>query len=330
MGTHERRRDAFTLLELLVVIAIIALLIGILLPGLGHARKIAKQTKEQALLRQALVGYTAYMFDFKDQTLPAAPHWNWVHQTSRNSMYPADPYETGGLLWHSIGKVWTWHFVSATHYAHEGLQIDKSTWQEFRERSMTATNVSWPYRDYGSNTYAAAIAYHPSFGYNGVYVGGAYTHGAFRSGRPGGNPPISGGDFYVTNASKVQHTDRLMVFMSSRGGDVSTGGFWNFGASDPNGGVIRPGYWLVTPPKPHPRERGAGAYTLGGGWATSNTYNAAQAPSTWGMVEPRHFNKAATGMFDGHVAMQSLEQLRDMRKWSNYAKTADWNFTPAP
>ena len=49
-----------------------------------------------------------------------------------------------------------------------------------------------------------------------------------------------------------------------------------------------------------------------------------------GHVIASRFVVADGASFDGHVAMQSLEQLRDMRKWSNYAKTADWNFTPAP
>lgn len=60
---HHR---GFTLIELLIVIAIIALLIGILLPSLSGARKIARETMCVSGFRQYGLATAMYAGDFKD------------------------------------------------------------------------------------------------------------------------------------------------------------------------------------------------------------------------------------------------------------------------
>lgn len=59
-------RRAFTLIELLVVIAVIALLIGILLPALGNARKTARATTCITNMKNLVAGWQMYADTYKE------------------------------------------------------------------------------------------------------------------------------------------------------------------------------------------------------------------------------------------------------------------------
>jgi prepilin-type processing-associated H-X9-DG protein len=70
MGRLTRRFGAFTLVELLVVIGIIALLIAILLPALGKARRSANTTKCLSTVRQLSMAWLMYTQEHKGKSIP--------------------------------------------------------------------------------------------------------------------------------------------------------------------------------------------------------------------------------------------------------------------
>jgi prepilin-type N-terminal cleavage/methylation domain-containing protein len=76
---HGTRQRGFTLIELLVVIAIIALLIGILLPALGEARRAGKLAISMSNLKQFTVATGTYSADFEDRifAFTGAPNSEW-------------------------------------------------------------------------------------------------------------------------------------------------------------------------------------------------------------------------------------------------------------
>ena len=73
ISNDNRSRRGFTLVELLVVIGIIALLISILLPSLGKARRQANSVKCMAQTRQIMMGVLFYTDEYKGW-LPS-PGW---------------------------------------------------------------------------------------------------------------------------------------------------------------------------------------------------------------------------------------------------------------
>lgn len=82
---HPALRGGFTLIELLVVISIIALLMGILLPALGEARRTARRMIDLSNMRQIASGFINYGSEFQERIAS----FSWDQRTAPSqAAYP--------------------------------------------------------------------------------------------------------------------------------------------------------------------------------------------------------------------------------------------------
>lgn len=82
------KRHGFTLIELLVVISIISLLVAILLPALGSARKAARNAACMSNQRQVGILFATYMSDSRavfpeDKDYNTTNQWFWYETIAR-------------------------------------------------------------------------------------------------------------------------------------------------------------------------------------------------------------------------------------------------------
>ena len=136
-GTKQLPRTGktgFTLVELLVVIGIIALLISILLPSLGKARRAAMNVACASNLRQIGLALTMYGSENKDNFPPPS----WVRNTNGASWdVRLLPY---------MGKQVTWDAA--------GGQISPSGFNSGAFRCPFDDASGWTYGAYGRKSYS--------------------------------------------------------------------------------------------------------------------------------------------------------------------------------
>jgi len=195
MRTQSAKSQGFTLIELLVVISIIALLVGILLPALGAARKTAQRVQCASRLRQVGMSLITYTNDnngmFPTNFIkpasgfgqPAEPAF-W-YDADRIGQYLPGVQEAGtgsiggGVLACPSDEAAARTYAVNIHSSSEKLNTNPDRFYNIgsvkRTTNMLLASESWAFEDDGNALYAHSelggypIPFDPArwFGHNG-------------------------------------------------------------------------------------------------------------------------------------------------------------------
>lgn len=291
-----RSRTGFTLVELLVVVAIVALLIGVLVPALGAARQRADQTRDAGALRQTLTANQIFSTDRDDGLI--------VAKYAQNEVPPGVTVSDGfgGIVRGVPAERYTWRLLSYLDAGPRGTLLTGE-----REAFLDAVpadpdkRFNWHY----------LVSVYPSFGINGHFLGG-YNMRAGGESHVGGDPPFR----VAKRRDQVPRPSDMVHFASARGEAFDGGALTQWDGWY----LVEAPAWLTLGP-------------MGGGaprrWS-DEPYSPDSSPFDYGGIHARYDGSVLTGMADGHVAMRSPEELRDMQHWSADAqRDGDPDWSPA-
>lgn len=148
----KRYKHTFTLIELLVVISIISLLISILLPALGAARKAAKNMQCLSLMRQYATANFVYAGDHNGWYVPmrnatASEQTTWQKVEYFQDLLNARPTPSGTSNYWLAGRICPEATLShATLTASGFMDLDLSYGANSSWKIDSGSN--WDYPDY--------------------------------------------------------------------------------------------------------------------------------------------------------------------------------------
>jgi len=281
---RSQGRRGFTLIELLVVISIIALLIAILLPGLGRARATASLVRDESTARQLMAGYLEYASANQDQ-LMVGYRAGLGAQDEFGQPIALQQYSTAA----ATGR-YPWRLAPYLDYTFGAFVTDADALDRLRNLSR--------------DEFIYALSEGPRFGLNTTFLGGDSNEYGFD---PAANSTW-GPNWVVRRATNASRPSDLITFATAtRQHDFTSISTGQVIAHDGFFRVRSPYFlerrWAEAPPE----ER-----------------DARTRSATVGNVHFATLGKAVVAALDGHAEALDWGQMQDMRRWSDQADRPDW------
>lgn len=279
----------------MTVIAVIGVLVGTIIPVVQSSLDQATATTEMNSARRLIEGYESYGTDHQGRLIAGYLSEDDPLDPDFEDLHTAIGPD-GTVLEGREKRRWTWRLMPYLDNRIESMFVNQG--------------LDYIRTHRGTDDFAYIASAHPSFGLNAEWLGG--MKGATYSDLHDlGN--YVGKCYYAQRRSEIRRPSQQLVFTSSR-------------ATELTGTQVVEGHFYVLSPWYH---------TTGWRWNTDEAgdplHETAGEPHRNGFVSARFRNRAVTAMLDGHVDLEHLQDLADMRRWSNEAWESNWVIElPAP
>ena len=183
----DLKRAGFTLVELLVVIAIIAILAGLLLPGLVRCKQRAKQVSELSAAKQLILAWQMHADENDDEIL-----------TGYSSKIEAQD-DVGNSLPSPIRDRYPWRLAPQLANNFRSIYVNES--RQFLTQAESLSHEDYVYR----------ASLYPSLGYNSVFLGGDELKF-----NPESAAAAFGTAWLAGKTAQIQRPGELIAFASAR------------------------------------------------------------------------------------------------------------------